>query len=63
MNRYNEAMKAICAKEKVPFLNFYSKLNNKTFISTLEDGIHPLDKGHAMMEKIVWSFLKKKKWA
>lgn len=62
MNRYNEAMKDICAKEKVPFLNFYSKLNTKPFISTLEDGIHPLDRGHVMMEKIVWNFLKKKKW-
>ncbi len=62
IGRYNEAMKKICAEEKVPFLNFYSKLNNKAFISTLEDGVHPLDKGHAMMEKIVWSFLKKKKW-
>jgi lysophospholipase L1-like esterase len=58
--RYNEAMKKICAEEKVPFLNFYSKLNNKTFISTLKDGVHPLDKGHGMMERIVWSFLKKK---
>ena len=62
VRRYNDALKKICAQEKIPFLNFYSKLNNSAYISSLEDGIHPLDKGHAMVEKIVWSFLKKKKW-
>jgi len=60
--KYNEALKRICEEEKVPFINAFSKFNNRKFISTLEDGIHPLDKGHAMMEKIVWNFLKKKKW-
>lgn len=60
--KYNNALKDVCADEKVHFINSFAKLNNKQFISTLEDGIHPLDRGHAMMEKLVWNFLKKKKW-
>lgn len=60
--RYNDALKAICAEEKVPFVNVFPKFNNKKFISTLEDGIHPNDRGHQMMERIVWDALKKKGW-
>lgn len=62
IERYNEAIRKVCEKEKIPFLNFYGKLNNKKFISTLEDGIHPRDKGQQMMEKIVWDAMKKKGW-
>jgi lysophospholipase L1-like esterase len=60
--KYNNILKKNCAEEKIPFINSFAKLNNKKFIATLEDGIHPNDRGHQMMEKIVWSALKKKKW-
>ena len=60
--KYNDALKKICAEENVYFVNAFTKLNNKKFISTLSDGIHPRDGGHQMMEKIVWDALKKKNW-
>ncbi|MDP2667048.1 MAG: SGNH/GDSL hydrolase family protein [Candidatus Diapherotrites archaeon] len=60
--KYNEALKKICMEEKVYFVNAFAILNNKTFISTLNDGIHPNNKGHQLIEKIVWAALNKKKW-
>ena len=62
IERYNEALKSVCEKENVQFLNFFGKLNNKKFIATLGDGIHPNDKRQQMMEKIVWDAMKGKGW-
>ncbi|HDH07612.1 MAG TPA: SGNH/GDSL hydrolase family protein, partial [Candidatus Moranbacteria bacterium] len=51
IERYNSALKTICQKEKVKFVDLYAKLIKMDYKKLLEDGLHPNSKGHEWMAK------------
>lgn len=53
IERYNSALKDICQKEKIKFVDLYAKLIKLDYKKLLEDGLHPNSRGHEWMaEKI-----------
>ena len=58
IERYNSKLKEICQKEKIRFINLYSKLIKMDYKKLLEDGLHPNSNGHEWMaKKIIDSIL------
>lgn len=48
----------ICAENAVPYINIFPELHNQEFIADLKDGVHPSEKGNALMAKIINTALK-----
>ena len=61
LKKYNETIKDVCSKKKVSFIDVFNKLNNKDFIKTLDDGVHPNSEGHKIMFEIIKDYLIKNK--
>lgn len=54
IERYNSKLKEICQREKIKFIDLYSKLIKMDYKKLLEDGLHPNSEGHEWMaEKII----------
>jgi lysophospholipase L1-like esterase len=49
----------ICTEHNVPYLNIFPALHNNEFISDLKDGVHPSERGNALMAKAIDAGLKK----
>lgn len=61
IKKYNEIVKQICKKEKIPFIDLFQKLIKLDYKKLLADGLHPNSKGHQKIFEIVKEFLIKKK--
>ncbi len=59
LSKYNLTLKKFCAKEGVYFLDL--QLLPKSYLKTLDDGIHPNTKGHEMLFEAVKKFMEKEK--
>lgn len=57
--KYGNALKQICKKEKVLFIDIFEKFYKSNYINLLEDGLHPNSKGHLLIFRIVSAKLKK----
>ena len=57
LSKYNKILQNICENEGVGFIDL-QKLP-KSYIQTLDDGIHPNTKGHEMLFQTVKTFLEK----
>ncbi len=53
IKKYNKAIKDLCEKNNLPFIEMYDLLNK----DDLEDGLHPNSAGHEKMFKRVKDFL------
>ncbi len=61
VKKFNEAVKEVCRKNKVPFIDFFDAWIKEDYKSLLLDGVHPNTKGHEMLFSAVRSFLEKEK--
>lgn len=57
IEKYSKAMKEICDRHNIPFLNIFGLLTNKD----LEDGLHPNSRGHKKIFEAVKKFLTENK--
>lgn len=60
IQQYNQIIKEECEKNKVYFVDVFEPMLESTK-NILEDGIHPNDRGHDLIYKIVKNFLIKSK--
>lgn len=58
IKKYDEAMRDICKKNDVLYLDIFGLLNNEDF----EDGLHPNASGHEKIFDKVKNFLEENKW-
>lgn len=58
---YGKIMGKISTKHKTFYFNLYNELIKTNYISTLDDGIHPNDKGHEQIFTLIKRFLEKNK--
>ena len=61
IQKYNNLIKSICAKNKIPFIEIFEKLIKTDYKTLLEDGVHPNTEGHKKMFEIIKEFLIKNK--
>lgn len=61
IKEYNGIIKDCSQKEKVKFLEVFSKLIKKDYKKMLVDGVHPNKKGYVEIHKIIKNFLIKNK--
>jgi len=61
IEQYNRTAEMLCKKEKVYFIEIYSKLSNIDYKSLLEDGVHLNTKGHELLFEEVKEYLLKNK--
>ena len=59
-----DALEAVCKKNYIPFLNLFNtcgfRLNNDTWKANyLPDGLHPNEKGHALITNSILQFIEK----
>lgn len=57
VKKYNNALKKICQKENIDFIDFFQKWIKTDYENLLRDGLHPNDKGHKKIYDKVKSFL------
>lgn len=55
-DKYDQAIKELCQKENLFFLDFKEYLNND-YLQYLPDGVHPNAKGHEIIYQIVKKYL------
>ncbi len=60
VEEYNEVLKKLCEEEKLPFIDVYHEIKDKTEL--LEDGLHPNSEGYEMMYSIIKDFLVENKF-
>ena len=58
IKKYDEAMKAICAENDIPYLDIFGLLNKEDF----QDGLHPNAVGHEKIFNKVKDFLLTNQW-
>lgn len=58
IEKYDDAMKAVCLKNGVMYLDIFGIIENKDF----EDGLHPNAAGHEKIFQQVKNFLEKEGW-
>lgn len=61
IKKYDVAIKAICAENKVGFVEIFEKFEKIDYKNLLEDGLHPNSKGHEKIFEIVKDYLVKNK--
>jgi len=57
VKEYNEIIKSICYKNKIPFVEIFEEWVKLDYKSLLEDGAHPNSKGHQKIFETVKDFL------
>lgn len=60
IKKFNEAIKEICDKESIPFIEVLDDFLQRNYEDLLEDGLHPNPEGHEEIFKIVKKFLTEK---
>ncbi|KYK26976.1 hypothetical protein AYK26_04390 [Euryarchaeota archaeon SM23-78] len=61
VKEYNDSIKTICDKEKIPFIDIYEEFRKQDYKALLEGGLHPNSEGHELMFQIIKEFLVKRK--
>ncbi len=61
IEKYSQAIKDICKKEGVLFIDIFNQAIKINYKRLLTDGCHPNSKGHELIFNIVKDFLEKKK--
>lgn len=61
IKKYNEMIKVICRENKVYFIEIFNKLMKSDYKKTLDDGVHPDEKGHQKIFETIKDFLIKNK--
>ncbi len=62
VKKFDNAIRAVCKKEHVTFIDIFSVLSARDFTHILEDGVHPNDVGHSMIFEIVRDSLVNVSW-
>lgn len=62
ISQFNDSIKAICAKEKITFIDVHTAFSEKNPSHLLEDGVHPNNAGHQAIANIVQDNLEKLGW-
>ena len=57
LKQYHQMIQKRCKEAHIPFLDIFDQAMKENYIMTLEDGIHPNDKGYDMMFKHIREFL------
>jgi lysophospholipase L1-like esterase len=60
VNAYNEALKNLCEKNKIFFIEVLNKFSGRNLNEFLQDGVHPNTAGHELIYNEVLTFLQKK---
>jgi acyl-CoA thioesterase I len=60
IKEYEDAIRDICQKEGVVFIDIFKQMSKKDIPSLMEDGIHPNKKGHQVMFEIIKNYLVQK---
>ncbi len=58
IERYNRIIKNVCKNEKVKFIDLFNKWKKINYKKFLFDGLHPNEKGHEEIFKIIYRSLK-----
>jgi lysophospholipase L1-like esterase len=58
---YNQHIKRLCLKHKIPFIDVHDPLLAKGYQETIIDGVHPNSKGHEIIVKQVIDYLESQK--
>ena len=53
IRRFNDILKEVCAREKVPYVELFEQFEKVGPQSILEDGLHPNDEGHTLIYRSV----------
>ncbi len=62
IKKYNLLIKNICQKEKLDFIEIFDEFIKTDLSKLIADGLHPNNKGHAIIAGIVEKYLLDKKW-
>ncbi len=62
IKKYNLLIKNICQKEKLDFIEIFDEFMKTDISELIADGLHPNDKGHEIIARIVEKYLQDKKW-
>jgi len=57
IQEYDQYLLEVSKEIKVPYISLFSPLTDRSYTSTLIDGIHPNSKGHEMIFQIVKEYL------
>ena len=57
IEEFNNAIKEICQKNDIPFLDMFQELSKSDFKKLLNDGLHPNPEGHQKMHELIKNFL------
>ena len=57
IQKYNDAIKQICAKNKIYFIEIFEDWIKMDYKRLLEDGLHPNSEGHQKIFETVKDFL------
>ena len=58
VSRFNDAMKDVCSREKVQFIDLFAYMSKMNYAKLLEDGLHPSSKGHNVVFRHVLASLR-----
>ncbi len=58
IEKYNRIIKNVCKNEKVKFIDIFNKWKKNNYRELLFDGLHPNEKGHQEIFRIVFNILK-----
>jgi lysophospholipase L1-like esterase len=58
IKEYDNIIKSICVKNKIPFIEIFNKFINQNYRDLLEDGLYPNSKGHELIYEEVKKVLK-----
>jgi lysophospholipase L1-like esterase len=61
IKKYNEIVKSVCAKNKIPFVEIFEIFIKENYQELLEDGLHPNSEGHEKIFKVARASLVKYK--
>jgi len=59
LKKYDQFISEACSEAGLDFIDLFDRLPKQEFVDTLDDGIHPNDKGHEMIAEIVIEELEK----
>ena len=57
VEEFNNAIKEICLKNNIPFLDMFQEFSRLEYIKLLDDGLHPNPEGHQKMYELIRDFL------
>jgi lysophospholipase L1-like esterase len=59
--KYNEMLRKVCKKNKIPFIEFFEKWIKSDYKRFLQDGVHPNSEGHKKIFETVKDYLTENK--